>query len=294
MDILERVKYPHLDHMDRLYPGPQVLLGNEIFWTLKEDGSNVGIALVDGIPEIRSRNMDRANKEMYVALGKSDQWNGILDLLNSAQQWGSEYVLFGELCLKGKSPTRLKMHDDTHFVAFDLWSDKEQSFVGYTRLHQECHHAGIPIVELMGTSKSTTLDELYAFKDQMLDVCKERGEEGVVGKCFAQTPFNTGESAGVSRGVLYFKSKIDTPKLEKIPRDMKDGKIQLPPLPDSEIYGAIEKARVDLGDAFRDIKQAMPLIAQYVAVEGKHHLCSTPRNLFSYYEQRLRDLNLQQ
>jgi hypothetical protein len=280
-DVLARVKYPHLDHVDRLYPGPQVLLGNEIFWTLKEDGSNVGIALIDGVPEIRSRNCDRAQKDMYTALMMSSQWSGIMDLLTSAAQWGSEYVLFGELCQKGKSPTRCKTHEETHFVAFDLWSEKEQCYVGYTRLHQECHHAGVPVVELLGTCKVMTLEDLYSFRDRILDICKEKGEEGSVGKTF------------VDGKNLYFKSKLDTPKLDKIPRDIRDGNVQLPPLPESEIMGAIEKARVDLGEAgFKDIKQAMPLIARYVAEEGKHHLCSTPRNLFSYYEIRLQDLNL--
>lgn len=280
-DILTRVKYPHLDSLDRLYPGPQVLLGNEIFWTLKEDGSNVGIAIVDGKPEIRSRNCDRAQADMYAALMSSSQWSGIIDLLTSASQWNSEYVLFGELCQKGRSPTRCKTHEETHFVAFDLWSEKEQSFVGYTRLHQECHHAGLPVVELLGTCKVTDLIDLYAFRDKILDVCKDKGEEGSVGKTF------------INGEAVYFKSKLDTPKLDKVPREIKDGKIQLPPLPESEIMGAIEKARVDLGnDVFKDIKQAMPLIARYVSEEGKHHMCSVPRNLISYYHTRLQDLNM--
>jgi hypothetical protein len=279
-DLLTKVKYPHLDHLDRLDPGPQILLGCEIYWTLKEDGSNIGIALVDGKPEIRSRNCDRAQADVYANMMQSDQWSAILDLLNSAASWNTEYVLFGELCQKGKSPTRCKTHETTHFVAFDLWNEREQGFVSYTRLHQECFHAGVPVVDLLGTSKSTTLDELYAFKDQMLEICKQRGDEGTVGKTY------------VDGAQVYFKSKLDTPKLEKIPRELRDGKIQLPPLPDSEVYGAIEKARVDLGDAdFRNIKLAMPLIAQYVSVEGKGHCCSIPRNLYSYYEQRLKDLN---
>lgn len=281
-DILSRVKYPHLDHLDRLEPGPQILLGNEVFWTLKEDGSNCGIGIVDGNIEIRSRNCDRAQADMYAQIMQSEQWDGIVELLNSAEQWHDQYVLFGELCQKGKSPTRVKTHEFTHFLPFELWSEKEQSFVSYTRLHQECHHANLPCIELLGTSRVSSLEDLYAFRDQMLEICKERGEEGTVGKTF------------IEKRAVYFKSKLDTPKLDKIPRLDQRDKIMLPPLPDSEIMGAIEKARVDLGEvAFKDIKQAMPLIAQYVAVEGKHHLCSTPRNLFHYYELRLKDLNLE-
>jgi len=293
MDILEQVKYPHLDALERLEPGPQILLGHEIFWTLKEDGSNIGIALIDGEPEIRSRNMARANMEVYTQMKQCPEWDAILDLLNSASEWNTDYVLFGELCGKGKSPTRIKVHENTHFIAFDLWSAKSQRFVNYTKLYQECDHAGLPVTELMGTCKMTTIEELYEFKDLMLQECIDRGEEGVVGKAMGETPFNMGENAGAGRGTIYFKSKVDTPRLTKVPRDIRDGAIQLPPLSDSEIYGAIEKARVDLGDEFKNIRKAMPLIAQYVQVECKHHLCEGPRNLYSYYETRLKDINLE-
>jgi hypothetical protein len=291
VDILEEVKYPHLDRLELLQPGPQILLGQSIFWTLKEDGSNIGIALVDGVPEIRSRNQSRASKDFYTALMTCPQWEGIVDLLQSANQWHDEYVLFGELCTKGKSPTRIKVHEDTHFVSFDLWSKRLGCFVNYTRLYQECHHAMIPCVELLGTCIVSSLESLNSFEDEMLRICKDRNEEGVVGKVYVETPFNTGENSGTGRGIIYFKSKNDTPKLTALPRLIERDRIQLPPLPESEIFGAIEKVRIDLGEeGFRDIRTAMPMIAQYVNAEGKHHCCATPKNLHHYYLTRLKDL----
>ena len=280
MDILEEIKYPHLDRLELLHPGPQILLGKEIYWTLKEDGSNVGIALIDGSPEIRSRNMARANKEMYTALMTCPQWEGIVELLQSAADWNDEYVLFGELCKKGKSPTRIKVHEETHFMAFDIWSKKENKFFNYTKLYQECYHASIPVSELLGTCKVSSMDSLYAFETRMLEICKDRNEEGTVGKTWDSDPS------------IYFKSKNDTPKLTALPRVIERDRILLPPLPESEIYGAIEKVRSDLGEtAFKDIKQAMPLIARYVSEEGKKHICATPKNLHQYYLIRLKDLN---
>lgn len=291
VDILEEVKYPHLDRLELLAPGPQILLGLEIIWTLKEDGSNIGIALVDGVPEIRSRNQSRASKDFYTALMNSPQWEGIVDLLRSAEQWHDEYVLFGELCTKGKSPTRIKVHEETHFLPFDLWSKKEGKFINYTRLYQECHHAHLPSAQLMGICTVSSLESLYAFEEQMLHLCKDQNEEGVVGKVYADTPFNSGDHFGPHRGIIYFKSKNDTPKLTALPRLIERDRIELPPLPESEIFGAIEKARTDLGDeGFRDIRKAMPMIAQYVNAEGKHHCCATPKNLHRYYLTRLQDL----
>ena len=290
-DILEETKYPHLDRLERLEPGPQVALGTELFWTLKADGSNVGIALVDGEPHIRSRNLPRAQMDVYTALKISPQWAGILDLLTSASDWGDQYVLFGELCQKGKSPTRIKTHAETHFVPFDLWSMKNQRFEHYVKFHQECIHAGLEPIELMGTCNVATLEELYEFERTMLDECKARGEEGCVAKGYIFNDFNKGDNAGTKRGIIYFKSKIDLPRLEKIPRMESDDRVKLPPLPDSEIFGAIEKVRVDLGEsAFRDIKQAMTLVARYIQEECKKHLCESPGNIHQYYQQRLRDL----
>jgi len=64
----------------------------------------------------------------------------------------------------------------------------------------------------------------------------------------------------------------------------------LPILPDSEIYGAIEKVRADIGNDFTDIKIAMPLVAQYINEECRKHNCNAPRNIFQYYQQRIRDI----
>ena len=70
-----------------------------------------------------------------------------------------------------------------------------------------------------------------------------------------------------------------------------EGKIILPDLPDSEIYGAIEKVRADIGDdQFRQIRVAMPLIARYVGEECKKHNSVGPRNLHAYYQDRLKEI----
>ena len=46
--MTEMPKYPELNRIALLYPSPQVILGEEIYWTEKRDGSQLRIALVDG------------------------------------------------------------------------------------------------------------------------------------------------------------------------------------------------------------------------------------------------------
>lgn len=285
---ISKVSYPRLNRLALCYPGPQIALGKMIYWTLKEDGSNIGAyAGSDGEMHYRSRNQDRASDQFYAYMDSTDEYTPLCELLTDTMtKWNDEIVVFGELLVKGKSPTRIEYHTKTRFVVFDIWSNRH-GWLNYTQVHQQCHHYGIPVVDLLGTCRMTDLDSLYAFKDQMLEVCKEIGKEGTVAKIWDNS-INPGENAGTAAGILYFKEKLDTPKLEKLPRVIQDGAPHLPVLPDSEVYGAINKAQVDLGDDFRDIRKAMPLIAQYVAEESKKHLCRGPdRKLFAYYQEAI-------
>jgi hypothetical protein len=287
---ISKIKYPHLERIYNLKPNPEILLGQEIFWTEKRDGSNIGAYLTEEGVQLRSRNMDKASEDFYKAFNQSDQAEPVLGLLQDACNWGNEYVIFGEMLTIGKSPTRMEMHEKNEFVVFDIWDTKHNQFMNYNGVHQHCYHFGIPIVELYGTCNVVTVDAIYAFKDEMLAKALECKREGVVGKAWGETPFNKGDGAGCSRLVTYFKEKHDLPALEKIPRAYEEGIIRLPTLPDSEIYGAIEKVRTDIGEKFSEIRSAMPLVAKYVAEECKKHNSSAPKNLHQYYLQRLKDI----
>lgn len=288
---ISKIKYPHLERIFNLKPNPEILLGQEIYWTEKRDGSNIGAYLgTETGVQLRSRNLDQASEDFYKAFNASEQAEPVLELLQDACNWGNEYVIFGEMLTVGKSPTRTEMHEKNEFVVFDIWDSKHGQFMNYNATHQHCHHFGIPVVELYGTCKVVTTESLYSFKDQMLAKALERGREGVVGKSWGETPFNKGESAGCGRLITYFKEKHDLPALEKIPRVDEEGYIRLPELPDSEIFGAIEKVRTDIGDKFTEIRTAMPLVARYVAEECKKHNCSAPKNLHRYYQARLQDI----
>lgn len=298
---ISKIKYPHLERIYNLKPNPHILLGQEIYWTEKRDGSNIGAYLGAGDEkdpvQLRTRNMDKASDDFYKAFNASEQADPVLELLQDATNWGKEYVIFGEMLTPGKSPTRIEIHDKNEFVVFDIWDQSMYggtgSFMNYNGVYQQCAHFGLPIVELYGICNVSTIDALYSFKDQMLLKAKEGVREGVVGKAWGETPFNRGDGAGCSRLVTYFKEKNDLPALEKIPRSEQDGMVKLPVLPDSEICGAIEKVRADIGDGkFREIRTAMPMIAKYVGEECKKHNSIAPRNLHAYYQDRLKDIEV--
>lgn len=287
-----KVKYPEMERILLLQPNPHILLGKEIFWQEKRDGSNLGVYLDEnGDLQLRSRNMPKASEDFYKAFMETAEWGGVLELLQDAATWKDEYVIFGELLLKGKSPTRTEYHEKNEFVLFDIWSSKQGGFMSYIQAYQHGYHFELPFVELYGTCNVTSLESLLAFKDRMLERCQETKREGVVGKVWDFTPFNTGEGAGLKRGIIYFKEKLDTPHIEKVPRATDEGTIILPPLPESEIMGAVEKVLADIGmEKFRQIREAMPLVARYVNEECKKHNCTAPRNLHHYYQRRLADL----
>ena len=277
---LHELKYPSLTTIASQYPSPYVLLGKEIVYQKKYDGSNLRIYInTDGKLEVGSRNMDIASDQFRAYFKSTAQFEGVNELLLDAQNWGDTYVVFGELLIKGKSPTKVETHEETSFVMFDIWSNKMGGFVNYTKVHQEAHHNGLPVAELWGTCNVNTLESLLAFRDQMLQKSVDEHCEGTVGKTW-----NGAESR-------YFKEKNDLPRYSRVVRVEELGKVVLPPLPDSEAQGAVDKSFVDLGADFFDVKKAMPVIAEYVKVECKKHWCSPPaRKLFEYYQERVAEL----
>ena len=274
--------YPDMERIIKLYPSPQVLLGEEICWTEKRDGSQLRIALVDGKPQISTRHQDEASEMFVKFFYQTPNANAVIEMLkdsngfceNPAANFNTGAVLFGELLSKGKSPARFETHENYDFVLFDIFSKAEGKFLSYNGAYAYAYHYGIPFVECWALSRHTTLESLFSYRDEMLNVAKEKHREGVVLKCYSKQ--------------VFAKEKLDTPKIERV--NLEEGNPQNPPLPDSEVFGAIAKAHADLGEQFNDKAKAMPLIAQYVGEEQKKHINSKPtKSLFAYYQQYLED-----
>jgi len=276
---IKKIRYPELTNLINLRPNPEIILGKEIFWQEKRDGSNLGVFLDDNNEvHLRSRNMDEASADFYTLFNSTKEAENVKELLISQKtEWGDDSVIFGELLAKGKSPTRKEHHEDNSFVVFDIWSSKMDGFLSYVLVHQHCYHFKLPVVELYGTCSYLRLKSLLKFRDKMLITAEAKGREGVVGKTYA----------GNVRDI-FFKEKLDTPKLEKFPRVIEEGKVELPTLPDSEILGALNKVQVDIGfEKFKDVSVAMPLFAKYVSDECRKHNCVNRNKLFDYYKAEL-------
>lgn len=254
------------------------LCGKELYWTAKLDGSNIGIYWNGEKYVARSRNQDIASDQFLQYLEQTDEWIKVCEMLTDEREnWNSNWIVYGELLCHGKSPTRMFSYEGYKFVVFDMWNVDKEYFINYNGVYQKCYHWEIPVVQLLGICRKLTPTELFEFRDKMMRYCEENRIEGCVVKMW--------ESDG-SYG--YYKEKIDIPE-PLVHKEIDEGDVMLPILPDSEIYGAIDKVRVDIGDEqFCDVKVAMPMVAKYVRDECNKHGCIMPsKKLFEYYKEVL-------
>lgn len=272
------MEYPSLERSTRLYPTPRILLGKLIWWQEKRDGSNCGAFLRSDQIYFRSRHQTIAADSILASI-KDTGYVPILHecLLDAQNTWNDELVIFFELLQKGKSPTHTELHPINDIRVFDIYSKKE-GWLNYNKVHQICYQWHFPIVELWAMSRHLDQQSFAKFRLRMLRHAKKAGREGVVGKVYGSEP-------------IFFKERLDIPSLKKSRTSIENGAVQLPPLPKSEIQGAIEKVYVDLGiEKFSDKIIAMPMIARYANEEAKKHMCATPKNLFQHYLDKLEDL----
>lgn len=279
-------KYPDLQRIVKTYL-PQRLLSRELVWEAKLDGSNLMIWLDTEEDKIRisSRNMDDADSSFQRRFKECSQGSLVEELIrDERRQYNKDLVVFGEMLFKGKSPTRIIVHPEDRFVVFDIYQLNGEQWYNYVAKSQKCYHYNIPVVEAIATSNINNLEDLLKFRDEMLEIVLKKNEEEGTGYegLVLKTQYKDRVTA---------KEKIDTPKLEKLPRLKTGGDPALPPLPESEIWGAVDKVLIDLGEEqFMDVKIAMPLVAKYIAEEANKHMCNRPRNMFHYYKSKCEEL----
>ena len=273
-------KYPEMNRIAMTHPSPRILLGEEIYWTEKRDGSQLRVSLVNGELRLATHHQDDASAQFKQCFLDTEQSPNVVEFLKDTNgypvnpncDFNFGAVVFGELLVKGKAPARFETHEKHEFVVFDIYSQKAEMFLPYNNVYQQCFHYQIPVVKCWAVTKHITEESLYQSRDEILEIAKNEGREGTVLKNYHRQ--------------IFAKEKLDTPKTEHT--KIENGLPQLPPLPDSEVLGAIAKVNADLGDDFRDKTKAMPMIAKYVSEEQGKHLCSKPvNNLFSYYQKYL-------
>jgi RNA ligase len=275
--------YPEMNKITMIYPNPQILLGEEIYWTEKRDGSQLRLAMVDGEIKIATHHQEDASEQFKNYLASTEQYPALIELLrdtnglceNPAANFNLGAVIFGELLSKGKSPAKFEYHDKCEFIIFDIYSTKDERFLPYTAVYQHAYHYHLPVVECWAMTRDIDMESLLKTRDEMLEIAKFNGREGVVLKSY--------------RNQIFCKEKLDIPVIKIV--KIAEGNPQLPSLPDSEVMGAIAKVHADLGEGIHDKTKTMPMIAKYVAEETEKHLCSRPKGkLFDYYQSYIEGL----
>lgn len=275
-------KYPKFGRIAQIEPNPSILLGHEIWWTLKEDGSNFGVYFnEEGKIRVRSRNQDIASFEEQVK--NVPEFKNIVALIDHLTTYHLNVIVFGELLAKGTSPTGLvKNRPKDEIKVFDIYDIDAAKFINWTNTCVLCHPFNIPLVETIGRCVCANLEELNAFKDEVME--KTKGFEGVVGKVY-QKPFEYSKD-----NYLFFKEKHSYPK-PVIEHENKN-KPTLPQLPESDLRACVYKVKDELTpEEFKSMKTVMPRIAAKVKEECKEQNCSNRIPLNEVYFEVLESLN---
>ena len=272
-------KYPSIERVEDIYPHPSVVFRQSTWWCKKYDGSCLSVWLDDdNNVRISSRNIIDASDDIKSAMLRTDEYPKIVELLKN----NPSFILFGELLMMGRSPARFELHEKEEFIGFDI-IDKNlidpssikhpTGWMSIPLAYQYYYQYGIKTPELIiETDEKTinTMDELYQMCDHAKARAIELNIEGLVGK--------------TTNGQFRWKVKTDRPTpLERFEKNQASEEI-LPPLPDSEAFGAVDKVFVDIGfPDFDNPSIAMPKIAAYIEREMVNHRYGKPRLNFFYY-----------
>jgi hypothetical protein len=186
-------------------------------------------------------------------------------------------TIFGELVPQGKGPTKVEgINEKAEYVIFDILD--RGAFMNAEEVRDLCGSAGLPVVRTLETKEYKSVDDIRADIAKWKEWAAQNKREGVVGKVFLP-----------DGSKIFFKEKQD---MSSIPHEVRQKGPELQPLPESEIFGAINKARDEIGDEkFRSTAEAMPAIAKLVNAEAKKHGLAAPRNVYNYYLKFLEGLS---
>ena len=284
-------KYPHIPNLITMRPNPRILLGQRLFWTEKKDGSCITIWMKayhhypqsQSRPIISSRNMETASQDLQSLVKGTEDYPKILKLLEAYP----ELVIYVEACRKGRSITGIEVYERDTLFLFDIYNSSSKKFLSYVNVHQHAFHFGIPVVKLYAETRHRSMKDLLKFKNHVLGYCEAMKVEGMVIKAYKIPDKIKVYYKEYRKGLIQAKVKLDIP--EPTVRKIARGEPILPPMPNNEILGVIDKAWQDLGtEDFKDVSKAMPLIARYVSKECKRELYSKPKTkLFHLYKEYL-------
>jgi len=270
-------KYPHIENLTSVRPTPRILLNKKLLWTLKMDGSNIANYCDNGNPQIGSRNQPHASSDLVNQVTSTEDYPNVVKLLKEYPN----VICYTESCRKGRSITGRDFYQRAILYLFDVYDCTAEKFLPYVQVVKLGKKYNIPVVELYKETTHRSMKDLLKFSHHVLEYCQELGIEGMVVK--PKRPY-TIELFGE---LHYVQAKVRHRPIEPEEKKIGCGEPILPPIPENEILGSIDKVWQDIGtDKFMDTKIAMPLIAKYVAEARRQHEYSKPKsNLFRLYNE---------
>jgi len=237
----------------------------------KYDGSN--ITVIDGT--FYTRNLNPLSKHfqelLQKALGKD---------LKKLIELSKEYQVFFELGGYLNSPAGYKncWSSDADYVIFDLV--KGSQFVNPEKAKEIVEAYGLKFVDI----KKMNVRDILENWQRMLNDYKVF--EGFVIKI--PTPSECIKITRHNYVLAKFKHEYlgeKTIVVKKEPKSISKKDFELPELEQSEVFGAINKAHLELGSDIFDKKKAMPKIFEYVRQEAEKHGRKVPSasKIYRYY-----------
>lgn len=268
MNESEWKKYYELEPVRRLRNEGRELIGETVTLTEKRDGENVSVWLNEQEElMISSHNLAVASDDIVVRFRATPEHKKVIALLKTEQEFHKNYILYGEL-LKTVGATRIEpKRKNIHWILFDIWDCDEKRYLSYTQLYQTAYHYKLPVVRAVEFFIPTSIEDLNNHITKYLKWCIKHRREGIVGKDY--------------KNQVFFKEKIDLPKLPKIPHQPQ---IQLPPMPEEKILRSLQHAYDEVGaENWKNVKIAMPIVAKQFQIEAKEHNFAPPRNMYKLY-----------
>ena len=238
-----------------------------VYWEVKREGSCISVDFLDD----KNPLMSIHTRNQVAEEGVQCEVKALLKPLEASlrEMLGTKYIAYLELCRKGKSPAQFEELKEPVMVLFDIFDTEKGDYVSPGERYTMAAVAHIPYIDNTLVSTAVTFEDYNIQIEAMIERAKAEGHEGYVAKWM-----NNGMAFAV-------KCKVE----HRYPKTAKEKKIKevdsFIPLELSEVTGAIDKARNELGlDAFRDKSKAMPLIAKLVKEEEVKH---SKKNVFNIY-----------
>lgn len=270
--------YYDMGRIEQLRNSGRELIGKELFITVKRDGENCCIYRNPNtsMVHIGSHHQAIADDNIRLVVKATEEYPKILEILEENEN----YLIYVEHMRKGRGPTRIEMVKKQGFlVLIDIYDLKQERYMNYNWVYQQAHKHKIPIVKLLDIVQPQSIEDLRNIRDKWLEWCKIHHREGVVLKDYH------------SKYQAFAKEKINLPK-KKL--KVKDNRPQLPEMPEEKIKSGVEQGMAEILRKIIDPKnpkEAMPIIARYVSTEAREHNYASPKNIYKYYLEYLKNMH---